>query len=288
MKQTIKDGLCMFAGAGCMAVAVNIVFEPTGMVTGGFSGLGILIHTMTSGFFGGIPVWVVNAVLNVPLFFYAYRIYGKKRIGRMLGAAVLFTALLGIIPVSSVKEEDFLLASVMGGVLNGTGLGLVCSGKASTGGTDLLASLLSGRFRQYSSAKFLMFIDSFIVILGIFVFDIRHVLYSVIAVYVTSKVMDMILEGLHFAKAAFIISEKEGEVISFIQEEMKRGATLVPVVGAYENREKRMILCAVGKKEISVLIHKIKEIDHCAFLIILDVREVYGEGFMQENESFLC
>ena len=278
----------MFLGAGCMAVAVNIVFEPTGLVTGGFSGLGILVHTMTSGFSGGIPVWVVNAVFNVPLFFYAYRIYGKKYIGRILGVSAFFTILLGLIPVGFVQEEDFLLASVMGGVLNGTGLGLVYSGKGSTGGTDLLASLLSRRFRQYSSARFLMVIDSFIVLLGMFVFDIRHVLYSVIAVYVTSKVMDMILEGLHFSKAAFIISEKDKEVVSFIQQKMKRGATLVPVVGAYENRQKRMILCAVGKKEISVLIRRIKQIDHCAFLIILDAREIYGEGFMQENESFLC
>lgn len=288
MKQTTKDSLRMFLGAGCMAVAVNIVFEPTGLVTGGFSGLGILVHTMTSGFFGGIPVWVVNAALNVPLFFYAYKIYGKKHIGRMLGVSAFFTVLLGVIPVGFVQEEDFLLASVMGGVLNGTGLGLVYSGKGSTGGTDLLASLLSRRFRQYSSAKFLMVIDSFIVLLGMFVFDIRHVLYSVIAVYVTSKVMDMILEGLHFSKAAFIISEKDEEVVCFIQQKMKRGATLVPVVGAYENRQKRMILCAVGKKEISVLIRRIKQIDHCAFLIILDAREIYGEGFMQENESFLC
>lgn len=280
-----KDYFFIILGTVMMAVAVNIVYEPMEMVTGGVSGLAIVIKHLSSNFFKeGIPVWVTNACVNIPLFFIAYRVKGKNFIKKTLFATICFTLALYLVPSFKIEYEDFLLASVFGGILSGTGLGLVFSTGNSTGGTDLFGVILQRYLKHYSVAQLLMVVDSAIVLFGAVIFGVHRALYAVIAVFITSKVMDGILEGLHFAKMAYIISSKEKEIAADIINKLDRGVTALEATGVYSGSKRKMLLCVVSAKEIVKLIEIVKENDKKAFIIVSDIREVMGEGFIEYRQ----
>lgn len=281
-KKKWMDYVLIIAGTWLMGLAVNIVYEPMNMVTGGVSGISIIVKNVTGVWFqGGVPLWVTNAVVNIPLFFAAYKIKGKKFIKKTLIATISFTAALFVIPSFEVSYQDYLLAAIIGGITSGLGLGLVFSKGTSTGGTDLFGSILNVYIKRYSVAQLLLVTDSFIVLAGALVFGINRALYAVIAVFITSKVMDAILEGLKFAKLVYIISEKQTLIAQEILHRLNRGATSMPVRGMYSNQERQMLLCVVSKKEIIKLTETVKKADAKAFVIISDVREVMGEGFIE-------
>ncbi|WP_343208625.1 YitT family protein [Anaerolentibacter hominis] len=281
-----KRMIIIILGTSIMAAAINLVFEPMNMVTGGFSGLAILVKRWTEGLLpGGVPLWLTNFSLNIPLFLVANKVLGKQYIGYTLFANLSFTAALYLIPSYDVARGDFLLAAVFGGVLTGIGLGLVLMLGSSTGGTDLLGALLHKRFQYYSVAQFLMVIDGGIVLLGAAVFGINNALYAVIAVFISTKIADSLMEGLKFAKAAYVISDKYEQIAERIMEELGRGVTGISMRGMYSNAEKQMLLCVVGKKEIVRLTELARECDKTAFIIVSDVREVMGEGFGLEIEE---
>lgn len=273
-------------GTTLMAVAVNFVLEPMNMVTGGVSGLAIVIKSWTEPFIdGGVPIWLSNILTNLPLFIIAVILLGKRYIAKTLYATVCFTIALYIVPTAEgTILEDFILASIVGGTLMGAGLGLVFANSCSTGGTDLLGAILQVKFKHLSVPQLLMFIDGSIVVLGAAVFGINKALYAVIAVYLTSKIMDTILEGLKFAKLAYIISEEHQEIANAILHDINRGVTGVPVQGMYSNTEKKMLLCVVSKKQMVKIIDTVAQIDPKAFVIVSDVREVLGEGFIEYRQ----
>lgn len=274
--------LMVTIGTALMAIALNIVFEPLGLVTGGVSGIAIIIKHFTEYVIeGGIPLWLTNMVINVPLFIVAFIVLGKKSIINTLYATVTFTVALYIVPSSNVVYEDFILASVFGGVLMGAGLGLVFAYGCTTGGTDLFGSILQKKFPHYSVPQLLLVIDSSIVIIGAVVFGINKALYAVITVYITTKVMDGILEGIKFAKLAYVISDHHEEIANEIMHNVNRGVTSIPVQGMYSNNDKNMLLCVVTKKEIVRLVDLVAQIDPKAFVIVSDAREVLGEGFIE-------
>lgn len=285
-KSRVFEYLMIAVGTILMAVAVNFVFEPMNMVTGGVSGLAIVVKYWTEPLIeGGVPLWLTNLVTNIPLFVLAIIFLGKKYIAKTLYATVCFTIALYIVPSHSlVAEHDYVLASVYGGILMGIGLGLVFSTNCSTGGTDLFGTLVQVKLKHYSVPQLLMVIDSSIVLLGAAVFGINKALYAVIAVYITSKIMDGILEGLKFGKLAYIISDHHEEIAKEILHGMNRGVTGVPVKGMYSNSSKNMLLCVVSKKEIVGIIDTVAQIDPKAFVIVSDVREVLGEGFIEYRQ----
>lgn len=272
-------------GTILMAVSVNIVYEPMDMVTGGLTGLAIIIKHYTKSFLdGGIPIWLTNFVINIPLFIAAICLKGKKFIGKTLFATVCFTVALYFIPVLDIGYKDFLLASVFGGVIGGIGIGFVLAAYASTGGTDLLGIIIHEYARHYSVPTLLMIIDSIIVLIGAVVFGMNRALYAVIAVFITAKVSDSILEGLKFAKGAFIISDKYEQIAEKILEELERGVTGLAAQGMYSKADKKMLYCVVSKKEMAKLTQIVSDIDRNAFVIVNDVREVLGEGFMEYRQ----
>ena len=193
-----------------MAFAIKSTFDPIGLITGGFSGIGIMLKRLTEDVLdGGIPIWLTNLVLNIPLFVAAYKVKGRKFIGKTMAASLLLTLWLGVIPDCDLAGGDYLLASVYGGVLTGAGIGLVLSAQVATGGTDLIATLLHQKFRSYSIAQLLQVIDGAIILAGIYVCGIHASLYAIFAVFVTTRVSDLITEGGKFAKAVYIVSEKD-------------------------------------------------------------------------------
>ena len=276
--------LVTILGTFIMAAAVNLVYEPMNMVVGGVSGLSIVVKELTGKFLkGGIPIWLTTALVNVPLFLIAIKVKGTSFIKKTLLATLSFTIALAVFPSYNIMNQDSLLAALFGGILSGTGLGLVFWSGGSTGGTDLLGAIIQYYFPHFSVAKLLLMIDSSIIILGAFIFGINNALYAIITAYIMTKVMNSILEGMNFAKLAYIISDEHEQVATHILEKIGRGATFIQAEGGYTKKEKRMLMCVVSGKQIVKLKETIAEIDPNAFLIISDAREVFGEGFIQND-----
>lgn len=272
--------LFMMLGTALMATGINIVYEPLSMVTGGFSGLAIIVSKVTSFFYGGIPVWLTTFVLNIPLFIWAGKQRGFSYMRDIICSSVSFSFFLSVIPSFPVAETDYLMAALVGGALNGAGLALVFMQGMSTGGTDLLSSLLQRSIPYISVARILMLIDGAIVVLGIGIFGLKTGIYSVIAVFVTTRVMDGILEGIKYAKMVFVISTKADEISRLVIHELDRGVTGMEVRGMYSGKRKEMLLCIVSRKEVIRLTEFVEKCDKEAFIIVTDAKEVMGEGFM--------
>lgn len=270
----------IFIGTGLMAIAIACIYDQVGLVTGGFTGLGIIIKNISSGIYpGGIPIWVTNTVLNIPVFILAYMLKGGKFVGRTLFGAIMLSAWLYIIPSIDLTEKDMLLAALFGGVFTGTGMGFVLRGNATTGGTDMVSALIQLKLRHYTVVQIMQVIDGAIVIIGMFIYGIRPTLYSVAAIYITTKVSDAILEGFNFSKVAYIITDHYEEIANKLMAELDRGATGLHATGMYTGTDKCVLYCVVSKKQIVTLKEIVVDIDPEAFVIVSDVREVLGEGF---------
>ena len=274
LKRKISSYGMLAVGTFFMAAGTNIVYEPMHMVTGGFAGIGIVLQEFFS-----VPLWAVTVILNIPLFISAFYRFGIRFLEKTFFAAVCFSLLLAVVPQFPVRHTDYLMAAIIGGSLNGLGLALVFRQSASTGGTDLLASLLKLRFPSVSSGMILAILDGSVVIAGMAVFGLRIGIYAVMAVFITSWLMDRILEGFRFAKMLYIISDKPEEISAGIMEKIHRGVTALEGMGMYSKKEKRILMCAVSRKEAVTVIHFVKQLDSQAFIVLSDAREVLGEGF---------
>lgn len=287
-KLKYMDYLLIIVGTCLMAVAVISAFDKAGMVTGGFSGVAIIVKEWTESLVpGGIPLWITNMALNIPLFFLGMRIGGfqfvKKALVGELCLSFWLAVLPGCIPDFNLAGNDLLLAAVYGGVIQGVGIGLVFLGQGTTGGTDMMAALIQRKLKHYSIAQIMQFIDGLVVVVGMYVFGVYKALYAIIAVYLVTKVTDGMIEGLKFSKGAYIITEKADQVSHMIINEMDRGVTGLKGVGMYSGQDKLMLFCVVNKKEIVTLREKVDAIDSDAFVIVSDVREVHGEGFIEKK-----
>lgn len=269
-------------GTGLMSLGIKCIFDPAGLVTGGFTGIAIIVKGLTEGLTpGGIPLWLTNLILNVPIFLLALRLKGKHFIGRTAVATFLLSGWLYILPEVDLLKGDYTLASVYGGVITGIGIGLIFVAKATTGGTDMVAALIQSKLRHYSIAQIMQILDGVIVVFGLYLFGIQRGLYAIVAIFIVSKVTDALLEGFKFSKAVFIITDKYDEVARMIMEQLNRGVTGLNATGMYSGSSKCMLYCVVSKKEIVDLKELVLEIDKTAFVIVTDAREVLGEGFQE-------
>lgn len=272
------DLILIMAGTGLMALAIQCINDRIGLVVGGFTGIAIIVKSLTDGM---IPLWLTNLVLNIPLFVVAVWIKGKKFVARTAIAATALSVWLFFIPAWDLTGDDYVLSAIFSGVLSGMGMGMVLLAKASTGGTDMLSALIQQKLRHYTIVQIICVVDGIIVVAGICAFGIQAALYAVIAVYVTTKVSDTLMEGTKYSKAVFIISDKYEEISKVIMNRMDRGVTGLQAVGMYSGDEKCMLYCVVSKKEIVELKDMILDIDNHAFVIVTDAREVVGEGFLE-------
>lgn len=277
--------LLLTAGTFFMAVGINVIYEPLSMVTGGFSGIGILVKKLTqTARWSGIPVGMTTLLLNIPLFIWGYSQKGKVFVKKTVYAASCFSFFLLIIPTFDIVKQDYLMAALVGGLLNGTGIGLVFSQGASTGGSDLLSVLTAKILPGLSASERLILIDTLIVAAGVFIFGLEIGLYAVVAVFVTGKVSNAILDGLKFAKIAYIISDHPEEISEHILRELGRGLTGLEGQGMYSEKHKMVLMCVVSKKEAVLLKDIVKNADNEAFLILSEAKEVLGERFWREMQ----
>ncbi len=285
-KEGWKDFAVIAAGTVCMALAVNIVYEPLGMVTGGISGLSIILRRLAGVRLGAaVPVWLFNLLLNIPIFLVALRIKGTRYMKMTLFANLCFTAALFLIPVSALHQKDFVLAAAAGGVLTGMGLGLVFSRGYSTGGTDLLGAVIHHFFPYYPVGQILFALDCVIIAAGACVFGVRPAAYAALAVYLTTHLMDTIVAGGNSAKLAYIISDHYEEIGRTILSQVGRGITVLDGTGMYTGKAKKTLMCVVDRKQISSVCHIARNVDKKAFVIISDIREVQGEGFVEKPQT---
>lgn len=281
IRKELLNYVLIIVGTGMFGLAYQCIYDQVGLVTGGFTGIAIIlrnvtVHTMRN----GIPLWLTTSVLNVPVFLFAYIRYGKKFVGKALFGTVMLSVWLYLIPAINLSGDDYMLAALFGGVFSGAGIGLVLRAGATTGGTDMVASLFHARLRQFSVAQIMQILDGAIVLAGIYFFGLRPTLYAVVAIFVTTKVSDAVLEGFHNSKAAFIITKEYTLVAGRLMNELERGVTGLSAKGMYTGEDKCVLYCVVSRKEMVRLKDIVHEVDENAFVIVTDAREVLGEGFM--------
>lgn len=267
-------------GSVIVALSFTLFFIPCGIAPGGFTGLATVINHLT-----GFPIGVTSLLLNVPLFLISFRYEGRDTFIRSLYAMVMLSAFLDLLPEVQVTD-DLFLGAVMGGAVMGFGLGLVIRGQATTGGTDMSAKLLSLVLKNAIGIGVIIFaLDVIIVGFSGMVYGISRILYAFIALFVSSRIIDALQEGLTAAKMVFIISQRPEEIASVILTEMERGATYLSGKGAYSGAEKNIIMCVVSRFEVVKLKQIVHQLDENAFVIVNDSREIMGIGFTRELEQ---
>ena len=271
----------MIGGSGLMAAAVTWFYDPRGLVTGGVTGLAIVVKYVTEAFVpGGIPLGVSTFLLNIPIFIWAYLQRGRAFLMRTLFSTVCLSLWLTVLPVYEVEPQDYLLCAVAGGILTGAGIGLVLRAKSTTGGADLLAVLIHRYLPHRTVVEILLVLDAAVVLSGFGVFGATAAMYALIAVYITSRVSDRLTEGVKFAKGAFVITNQEKQVAGAVMEKLHRGVTSLTARGMYSEKARGMLYCIVSQKQLVRLKEIVYEVDPEAFITVTDVREVLGEGFV--------
>ena len=284
MQESKKSAILEFFGLilGCisMSVGINAFLKPHTIAPGGLSGLSVVLNKVT-----GIPVSVIMLIIGVPLVLLTFKIMGVKNSMKTLFGTLLFSFMVQATDGLSRMNltHDALLSAIAGAVLMGLALGIMFKFDASTGGTDLIALILSKKFPNLKPTQFMSCLDSMVVIsAGIVNRSIETALYSGLALFIIVKTADIVMEGFESSKAFLIISEKEEELKSAITSELNRGLTIINARGGYTNQNKDLFLVVLNnKRQENGLKKLVKRIDPKAFLIVTDVHEVLGNGFKE-------
>ncbi len=266
---------CLAAGIALTALPFRLFFIPNHIAPGGVTGVATLINALI-----GLPVGSIAAVLNLPLFLLSLRRMGRGFAVMSLGCMLSVSALIDLLPIGPATDDP-MLAAIFGGAMLGLGVGLVIRGGATTGGTDMLAAMVHRRYPVITVGATLLAIDCCVVAASALVFSLQSALFAMVAIFITTQVMDRTIEGFGSAKAFFIFSRKADELSAAVLERLKRGATLLHAKGAYTGDERDVLLCVVTRLQIPQLKALVNEIDPAAFLMVTDVREALGEGFTE-------
>lgn len=294
-KELVVDYIVITFGCILMALSLDWFLAPYKISPGGVSGLSIVLYK-----FWRIPLGVTMLIFNIPLFLIGLKFLGKKFGAKTIYgifASSIFTDLIekfiyprffSGVPVyllddpSKVKilsSTTPLLAAIFGGIMLGIGLGLVFKAGGSTGGSDIIAQIFS-KYKILTAGQTYIVVDFFVISLAGFAFhNVAYALIGFVSLIASSKIIDMIVEGLGNTKGAYIISDKNEEIGERILKDLDRGCTIFYGKGAYTEKEKEILMCVVSRREIFNLTEIVKKIDKKSFMIISDVYEVHGEGF---------
>ncbi len=275
-KKFVIEYIYILLGTIIIAFAFDLFLVPNQIAAGGVSGLATVLYHLF-----GVPVGIIMLLLNLPLFLAGVRNFGGTFGVRTIFGAVSLSIITDLLAIYvSPLTTDRLLASVYGGILCGIGTGIIFRNKGTTGGSDIGARLLS-RYTRLTAGQALMVIDFFVIAIAGIIFGVEMSLYAFFTLYITGKVLDFIQEGASVGKAAFIISKKSDYIAETILSQMDRGATVFSAYGAYTGQKRDVVLSVVSRAEIARLKEIVHSIDENAFVIITDVHEVLGEGFLQ-------
>lgn len=280
---------------GSIAIAIGFVFfiNPYNIVPGGVYGLGIILHSI----FPNIKVGTFGLMFDIPLLITAVWVFGSQFGIRTIVVAIvtpllmnLFTWLCGEDPATMLGghinlNDDMFLAALFGGVVSGTGLGLVFKANATSGGTDVVSMIVS-RFLHLPLSRSIMLVESVIVIIGLLAFgDWKLPLYSIITIFVQTKMIDYIIGGASSDKLLFIISERHEDIRRYLLDKLERGGTYIRANGMYTDADKRMIFVVISRRELALVQSYIKDVDPAVFMVVVNAHETLGDGFKKLSEK---
>lgn len=270
-------------GTAVYAFGLHYFVIPNELMEGGMTGVSLLINYAL-----GIPPSLTTLVLNVPLFLIGWRVFGNQAmaltvLGTLFLSFFLWTMemLIGYGWVIPLAGEDYFLVTLYAGVTLGAGLGVVFRFGGTTGGSDILARIINKR-KGWSMGQIILAIDVLVIGSSLLYIPKEKVLYTIVVVFIASKMIDFVTEGAYAAKAFTIVTEN-GELLAHrVTSELERGVTIFPAKGAYSRKDKEVLYCVVARQEARRLKMIIRSVDPTAFIIIADVQDVLGEGFKEE------
>ncbi|MBN2173744.1 MAG: YitT family protein [Bacteroidales bacterium] len=268
----------IIVGAFIMASGFVLFITPYKIVPGGVYGISIVLHYLM-----GTPVGLIALCFDIPLTLIGIKILGprfgiKTVVGFILTAGFvdMLTYFWGEQPL---VEDDALLSSIFGGVFIGLGLGLIFKSKATSGGSDIIAMII-GKYTKLPLGQLMIAVDSAIVFVGLAAFqDWKIPLYSLIVIFITGRVVDIVLQGISYDKTLFIVSEKPKELRDKIINDLNRGGTFIPGKGMYNEKERTIIYTVVNRREMAILQEFIHKTDPDAFMTVINANEILGKGF---------
>ena len=273
VRESIVEYVYVIVGAAVIAIGFNVFLLPNQVASGGVSGISTILH----GLFGWNP-GIVQYGFNIPLFIAGVLFLGKKFGVKSFVGTVTLPFIVLLTNNWEPWTDNPLLGALFGGIVVGLGIGLVFKGNASTGGTDLLAQIIT-KFTGITLGTSVLLIDGVIAISAAIVFDLEKGLYALIGLFVTTKTIDIIQLGFSQSKMVYIITMKQDEVRDAIYAEIDRGVTQLPAIGGYTKEARPVLMVVVYQTEFTKLKQLIKTVDPSAFVIVSDAYEVLGEGF---------
>lgn len=274
--KSVIDILIIAIGSFLYAIAVSAIIDANMLSAGGVTGISTLIHH-----FSGIPSGLLVFVINIPIIILGIVKLGGRFIIKTAIATTFVSISLEITErfMPTYKTDD-ILAALFGGIIMGLGLSLVFMRGGTTGGVDIIAKVINRRFRHLTVGRVLLTMDGIVILLTAFAYkNIETALYSVIAIFVSSKVMDTLLYGSDKGKIIYIVTSCPEEISKQIIEQVGRGVTMLSAKGAYTGKERQMLMCTVRLNEVSAVYSVVNEIDKNAFIVVGEAGEIIGEGF---------
>ncbi|MFC7786481.1 MULTISPECIES: YitT family protein [unclassified Rossellomorea] len=272
MNSTTKEITLIIIGSLFFALGVNLFAIPNELGEGGVTGISMTLYYVL-GWSPGITNFVMNGVLLA----IGYKVL-NKRVTWYTMLAIFFTSLFIHFTEGMGNSVDIMLGTVFAGVFIGLGLGLVLRSGGTTGGSTIIARMLNQHFGWAVSTS--MFVFDILVVLGsAFVIGIENTMYTGISIYISTKILDYLIDGFDTRKAVTIISEHTVSIAEKVSEEMDRGVTIINAKGHYSKESKDILYVVINKQELFLLKKTIQQIDEKAFVVVHDVRDVFGEGF---------
>ncbi|OBZ19533.1 hypothetical protein A8L34_02625 [Bacillus sp. FJAT-27264] len=275
MKKLTHDLFYLILGAFLFALAVNVFVIPNELGEGGVTGTSIILYYL----FQWSPS-IVNLVINALLLIFGYRFLDKKMIIYTIIAVLLHSMFLHLTHDWRIQSNELIVNAIFGGILVGSGIGLIIKVGGSTAGTTILAKI-ANKYLHWNISYALLFFDLIVVFASYFIIGTEKLMVTIIMLYVGTKVMDFIIEGLNPKKAVTIISKQQDRIAEQVNMVMDRGVTVLQGKGYYSQEPKEVLYIVISKQEVSMLKKIVENADKDAFLTIHDVRDVFGEGFVE-------
>lgn len=277
-KRNIPEYLYFVLGIIFMAGGTSWLLLPNQLSTGGFAGIGTITYYLFN-----LPVGMVMFILNVPLFILTIYKLGIKSLIKTIVGSGLYSLFIDLFDKLRPITNDRFLACIYGGIIIGLGTAFVLKGKGTTGGTELVGTLLKEFNLKMKLGSIIVIIDIIIVVLNMLLLkEIEIGLYSAIAIYIMGKMIDIIFEGTGFTKLLFIVSDKNEQIAKKIGNILRRGTTGLFGKGMYTDKEKMILMCAANRRDVIRVKEIVHSIDNKSFIIITNAREVLGKGFKKE------
>ena len=275
-RDVLIDLVYTAVGTALVGFALSMFTVPNDIAPGGVSGLATALAYITP-----IRVSAWTLMMNIPLMIAAWRKLGPRAIFFTLIATLLLSFFIEIGDRFLPKySSDTLVASLMGGVVSGLGMGMLFIRGISTGGTDLLALILKKLLPNLPTGTLLMFVDATVVVIATLIFrDFDVAIYSAITIYVCSKVIDALTQGVDYAKVIYTVSSHGEEIVRALNEHTDRGSTLIPAFGGYTGEGKHIVMTVTRRSVVAQTLRLIRQTDPKSFSFVMDSTEVHGEGF---------